>query len=151
MRKLVLIFLFIAGSFLVGFGEHTSYTSQTLDIEIIQKYHLHLRHPSSTEDITLPRQLKGPLWGLTQSELLNAGYDLSPFAGQTVSMTRYDIEEKYYQTALSKTNSYDVNLWIFSKGPVIIGAYITNKSTNGPIPGIFAINDRNIKLPQNNK
>jgi hypothetical protein len=151
MRKLVLIFLVIAGSFLVGFGEQTSYTNKTLDIEIVEKYHLHLRHPSSTENITLPHQLNGQFWGLTQSELKNAGYDLSPFAGQTVSMTRYDIDEKYYQTALSETKSYDVNLWIFSKGPLIIGAYITNKSKNGPDPGIFAINDRNIKLPQDNK
>ncbi|WP_162604968.1 DUF4830 domain-containing protein [Geomonas terrae] len=121
--------------------------SPTVGLDIIQKYKLHIHGTSNTQEVLLPQELSGPDWGLKQSVLRRAGFDLSPYAGQRVLLIRYDLVEKYYQVSNLGTESYDLSLWIIAKGHKALGAFVSCRWPDGLIPGVFAVNDQSIKLP----
>jgi hypothetical protein len=57
--------------------------------EIAKSLDLRLADDSSSTPVTLPRELVGPVWGAVQSACLSAGYDLRPYAGKSVVLTKW--------------------------------------------------------------
>ncbi|WP_136513918.1 DUF4830 domain-containing protein [Geomonas edaphica] len=147
MKMSGVVSMFLAVIFLFGPSYSFSSASQLVGSDIIQKYDLHIKGTSSTEEVLLPHELTGPNWGLKQSVLKRTGFELSPYAGQRVLLIRYDLVEKYYQTTNFGTESYDLSLWVVAKGHKALGAFVTCRWPHGLIPGVFAVNDSSIKLP----
>lgn len=75
-----------------------------------------------------------------------AGYDLSTYAGQSVSLVKYKLAEEYYRGATREPGE-PLYLWVVAKDRTTIGGYITVRESSGFIPGVFAVNDPNIKAP----
>lgn len=149
MKLFWLISLFVAVILLFGPSSSFSSTSGPIGLDIMQKYNLHIVGTSSTQEISLPQKLSGPDWGLKQSVLKRAGFDLSPYAGSKVLLLRYDLVEKYCQTSNFGTETYDISLWIVAQGRKAIGAYVACRWPDGLIPGVFAVNDPRIRLLKN--
>lgn len=137
MSKSVLSPIFTAFliPFILGSGMNLKPILDTKSIgtEIIRKYNLHVEGETNRQDIIMPKNLSGPNWGLKQHVLKRAGYDLLPYVGKPVSLTRYNLVEKYGDARLS--------LWVISSGNKAIGGFITIRDINGPIPGVFSVND----------
>lgn len=135
---------FFAALLILGFSHSLSAGDEPIGFDIMQKYHFHTVGTASTKEFILPK-LSGANWGLKQSMSKRAGYDLTPHAGQSVSLIRYDLEEKYYQTDRWGTESFDLSLWVIAKKRQVLGAFITCRGPGGLIPGVLAVNDPGIK------
>ncbi len=120
---------------IVGCGSSSSTpTSQTVGAEIIQKYNFHVQGQPTSTGLTLPLQFTDANWELKETTCQQAGYDLTPYAGQDITAIKYNLTETYSGDSLS--------LVVLAKDQTSICGYIA--ATN-LIPGIIAVNDPNIK------
>jgi len=109
----------------------------TVGKDIAQKYNFNVVSEAIISNITLPQQMTGPDWGLKEGLCEQAGYSLVPFAGQNVSIAHYSITNKW--------NSESLYLWVVAKDQASICGYLSVREGSGLIPGVFAVNDSNIK------
>ncbi len=108
-------------------------TNELVALNIIQKYNLHIEGKPQTDDFTLPQEFNDANWGLKEIVCQQAGCDLTPFAGQTVSSVRYSILEKY--------DGEPLYLWILIKENACICAYTSVREGSGLVPGVFPVNE----------
>jgi hypothetical protein len=126
--------VFFLCSLLIGCGSSTNDSSaQAVGADIIARYNLHEEGQATTADINLPQEFTDANWGLKQGVCQQAGFDLAPYPGQTVSMVKYDLADKYLGDSLS--------LYVLVKDQTCICAYA---GADNLIPGIVAVNDPNI-------
>jgi len=119
---------------LVGCGSDTNRSrDEQVALSVIQKYNLHTEGAPQTDVYTLPQEFNDANWGLKETVCQQAGYDLTPFAGQTVSLMRYSILEKY--------NGDPLYLWILTKENTCICAYTSVREGSGLVPGIFPVSE----------
>jgi hypothetical protein len=149
LRTVSFALLFLAVTSIFRITDAIS-SSELIGKEIIEKYHLHPKGTPTIQEESLSHLLTLP-WSFYQLASKRAGLDLSSYAGQSVAIVRYDLVEQYYQTTRFGTERYDLSLWLVAKGPVVVGAFATIRSAHGPIPGVYAISDPNIKLPDDVK
>lgn len=113
-------------------------SSQPVGADVVQKYAFVTKGQAITISTALPQGLIGEDWSLKANLCQQAGYDLGPYAGQDVSLTRYNLDERYrcrliiQSTDLnggSQTVDVDVDLplylWIISRDGVTLGAYLS--------------------------
>lgn len=131
----ILIIGFFISIAIFGCGSSSSApSSQPVGADIIQKYNFHTEGQPVSTSLTLPQQFTDANWGLKESTCQQAGYDLTPFAGQNITALKYDITEKYSGDSLS--------LIVLAKDQNCICGYV---AASNLIPGIIAVNDTNIK------
>lgn len=133
---LVILVGFLISISIVGCGSSSSTpSSQTVGADIIQKYNFHIEGQPMTVTLTLPQQFTDANWGLKNGMCQQAGYDLTPFAGQDIALIGYNMTEKYSGESLS--------LIVLAKDQTCICSYV---AASNLIPGIIAINDPNINI-----
>jgi hypothetical protein len=82
----------------------------------------------------LPADLGGDSnWGLKEIVCAEGGYDLSPYAGMTVTLTGVEIEGSCQEEAIM--------IWVVSLDDSIACAYLTVRKASGMVPGVWAVND----------
>lgn len=138
MRKEICLIV-LAGCFfafaMIGCGSSSSTpTSQAVGADIFQKYNFHVDGQPTSTSLTLPLQFTDANWGLKETTCQQAGYDLTPYAGQNITAIKYNLTETYSGDSLS--------LIVLAKDQTCICGYVA--ATN-LIPGIIAVNDPNIK------
>jgi hypothetical protein len=84
--------------------------------------------PKKTEFL-LPEILSDADWGLKKDICRQGGYNLSPYAGQSVWLISYPIEEKYREEAL--------DVWIIISQSRIACVYKSARDGSNLAPGIF--------------
>lgn len=134
--KIRLYYILFLACFILGCGEDTNAprTNAQVAQEIIQKYDFQTVGNPTTEDFALPQELTDANWGLKEMVCEEAGYNLTPYAGQSVSIMQYPIVEKCEGVPLS--------LWILIKDGTCICAYTTTQvGSHGPIPGVWSVNN----------
>ncbi len=109
--------------------------NEQIALKVIQQYNFQTEGEPQMSDGTLPSELTDANWGLKEIVCQQAGYDLTPYAGQTVSLMRYSLREEY--TPVDEP----LYLWIVIKDNSCICAYATVRENSGLIPGVFAVND----------
>jgi hypothetical protein len=162
----------LVGSFLLisifGCGSTSSApSSQSVGADVIQKYSFQVEGLPITTPLTLPQQLTDANWSLKEGLCQQAGYELAPYAGQNVSLTKYNLLERYYYRIItwvqfiglpSQSVITDVDLslylWVIAKDQTTVCSYISvaEDSTayedlrqRGLFPEFFAVNDEHIK------
>jgi Domain of unknown function (DUF4830) len=128
-----LVSLVLCSSLMGCGGSSNDSPVQAVGADIIARYNLHEEGQATTADINLPQEFTDANWGLKQGVCQQAGFDLTPYAGQTVSMVKYDLADKYLGDPLS--------LYVLVKDQTCICAYV---AADNLIPGIIAVNDPNI-------
>lgn len=135
--KTKIIGILMVGTLLItlicGCGSSNSSNTQSVGADIIQKYNFKTIGQPTTTAITLPQQFTDANWGLKQMTCQQAGYDLTPFAGQDITAVQYNIAETYFGASLT--------LIVLAKDPTSICGYVVD----GSVPGIHPVNDPNIK------
>jgi inhibitor of cysteine peptidase len=133
---------------ILGCGSTSSApSSQPVGADIIQKYNFHVEGQSITTPFTLPQPITDAGWGLKEDMCQQAGYDLTPYAGQNISVIQYNLAEKYYYPAILGSAGESLYLWVIAKDQTSICGYLSVREDSGLIPGVFAVNDPNIKAP----
>lgn len=123
-------------------------SSQSVGADVIQKYSLQVEGQPTTTSITLPQQFTDANWGLKEELCQQAGYDLAPHAGQNVSLLRYNLTEKYYPAVSRNIGAGEpLYLWVIAKDQTSVCGYLSVREDSGLIPGVFAVNDPNVKAP----
>jgi hypothetical protein len=107
-------------------------------------------------------------WTLKARLCQQAGYDLGPYAGQDVSLTRYNLHQRYHSDYImagtgigGESQQVYVNidlslyLWVIAKDHVTLGSYISVADSSAAYlqllqrgfftSDLLAINDENIK------
>lgn len=120
-------------------------TPQMVGADIIQKYNFHIESGPMTVTATLPQQFTDANWGLKEGLCQQAGYDLTPYAGQNVSLIHFNLTEKYYHPAIPGTTGEPLYLWVVAKDQTSVCGYLSVRESSGLTPGVFAVNDTNIK------
>ena len=132
-----LIQVFTIVSFLtIGCGSKSSDPQPTSSITI-QQYTLHYTGEPISSTITLPQQLNDANWGLKETTCEQVGYTLLPYAGENITSIKYSIIETY--------GSEPLYLWVLEQNQTTICAYLTVRESSTLTPGIFALNNPNIK------
>jgi hypothetical protein len=93
----------------------------------------------------LPQQFTDANWGLKETICEQAGYALIPYAGQSVTLAQYSVVEKYYSPATPALPGERLYLWIVAKDQTSICGYFTVREGSTLTPGVFAVNDPNIR------
>jgi hypothetical protein len=117
--------------------------------DIIQQYNFHVEGEPTIESITLPQQFNGlsdgPFWAPIEHYCGVAGFDLTPYAGATVTSIEYHITETLFGSP--------VNLWVIAKDQTSICGFISMRPASdiptGGGPAVAAVNDPNIVHPSN--
>lgn len=115
-------------------------TSQPIGSDIIQKYNFHIEGEPTTIITTLPQQFNDANWGLKELICEQAGYSLTPYAGESITLIKFNItgrDEMFPNEPLY--------LWVVAKDQTSICGYLTVREQSGLIPGVFAVNDPIIK------
>lgn len=86
------------------------------------------------QEIMLPSDLSGANWGLKKTVCEQGGYDLSSFAGKSVLLTSYSIEEKYKNEPLE--------VWIITSGETIVCVYKAVGENSQLTPGVFPVSKK---------
>lgn len=115
-------------------------SSQSVGADIIQKYSFHIEG----QPTTISQQLTDADLSLKESLCRQAGYDLTPYKGQNLSFTKYGLIEKYYPVTLMGFG-LPLNLWVITKDLVTVCGYVSVRDDSIITPGLFAVNDPNIK------
>ncbi|UFS68871.1 DUF4830 domain-containing protein [Geomonas sp. RF6] len=120
-------------------GSSGAPSSQPVGTDVIQKYSLMVEGQPDTTSLTLPLHFTDAEWSVKEALCKEAGYDLAPYAGQTVSVTRYSIEERYYPPGALPQDDVDsrvpppmgllLDLWVVSADHVTVGAYVSARET----------------------
>ncbi len=136
MKKEFYLFPLVGIYILISiYGCGNTSSAPAVGADIIQKYNLHVEGQPLTTNLTLPQQFTDANWGLKQGACQQAGYDLTPYAGQDITAVTYSIAEKYSGDQLS--------LIVLAQGQTSICGYV---AANNLIPGIIAVNDPNINI-----
>jgi len=143
--KKVFCFILIAGLFsfaIMACGTNSSSASQP-GADIIQQYNLHVEGEPTSRSITLPRQFEGN-WDSFEHYCGIAGFDLIPYAGDTVSFITYHVTETQFGSLL--------DLVVLAKDQTIICGYLSGRPRSDVGlggSGMVALNDPNIVHPSN--
>jgi len=86
---------------------------------------------------TLPEELNDANWGLKSEVCKEGGYDLDPYAGQTVTLTSFDIPQSCDGELL--------RVWVVTKNDVVICVYLTVREDSSAAPGVYSVNDEQCK------
>jgi hypothetical protein len=148
--KKIFYLIFFAGFFIslliLGCGSHSSPpASQPIGSDIIKQYNFHIESGPTTTTITLPQEFSGPDWGLKETICEQAGYSLVPYAGQSVTLAQYNVEEKYYLPTTPELPGEPLYLWIVAKDQTSICGYLTVREGTNLASGVCALNDPNIR------
>lgn len=132
---------FLLALLLVGCGTDTkaSNPNEQVAVKVIQQYNFQTEGDPQNGSFTLPAELTDANWGLKETVCREAGYDLAPYAGQTVAYMRYSLREEY------TPSGEPLYLWILIKDNSCVCAYTTVREGSNLIPGVFAVNDPGIK------
>jgi hypothetical protein len=132
---------FLLAVLLVGCGTDTKALNpnEQVALKVIQQYNFQTEGDPQNGSFMLPAELTDANWGLKEIICREASYDLSPYAGQTVSYMRYSLREKY--TYFDEP----LYLWILMKDNACICAFASVREGSGLIPGVFAVNDPGIQ------
>lgn len=90
--------------------------------------------PLKQLQLDVPPVLSDANWGMKQLICKEGGYDLSAYAGKTLSYTCYPTNEIY-------ANIDPLNVWIVSNGDEIVCIYKTVTESSGLAPGIFSVKE----------
>ena len=141
----LLVGLFISTS-IFGCGNTSSAsTSQSVGADVIQKYSFHTEGEPTTTPVTLPQQITGANWGLIEGLCQQAGYDLTPYVGQDLSLIQFNLTQKYYHPAIPGNAGESLYLSVFAKDQTSVCGYLSVREGSGLIPGVFAVNDPDIR------
>jgi hypothetical protein len=133
---------------ILGCGNNSSTANpQPVGADIIQSYNLHIEGHAVTTSLDLPQQFTDGDWGLKQDLCQEAGFDLVPYAGQTVSSIRYSLMEKYYSANVFVLPGEPLYLWVIAKDRRSVCGYLSVREGSALIPGVFAVNDPNLWKP----
>ena len=81
---------------------------------------------------TLPEDLGAePQWGVVEGACEEGGYDLEPFAGQTVTLTGVEIA--------GSCQDAPIRAWVISQGEVIACAYLSIREGGTMTPGVWPV------------
>jgi len=143
---LILLIGFLISISIFGCGSTSSVptSSQSVGADVVQKYSFHVEGQTTTTSITLPQQLTDANWGLKEGLCQQAGYDLTPYAGQSVSLIQFNLTEKYYHPSIPGTTGEPLYLWVVAKDQTSVCGYLSVRDGSGFIPGVFSVNDPNI-------
>ncbi len=147
LRRIFLVGCFVTIS-IVGYGRSSSdFSSRLVGRDIIQAYNFHIQGQPTTTTLNLPKQFTDANWGLKELLCQRAGYDLTPYAGQTVSLVQYRVTENYYFSAKPKpwAAGESLYLWIVAKDGVSVCGFLSAREGSSLIPRVFAVNDPLIK------
>ncbi len=86
----------------------------------------------------LPETLSDANWGLKKIICEEGGYDLAKYANQTVDFYSYS-SNRYYENGR-------LNVWVITNENEVICVYLTVDESSGLIPGIFSVNDPNVRV-----
>jgi hypothetical protein len=128
---------------IIGCGSGSS--TPAIGSDIITHYNFHVESEPTTTTFLLPQQFNDANWGLKENLCEQAGYSLIPFAGQSVSLVRYDLVEKYFGPAVPVGAGEPLYLWIVAKDQLSICGYLSVRENSSLIPGVFALNDPSIR------
>jgi hypothetical protein len=154
MQRIICCIVFLLCFTIAGCGDDIFTQNQQpakdpIVTEVITKYHFHTTGEPQTQEVTLPQELNDANWGLKEYLCQQAGYDLAPFAGQTVAVVRYPILERYYGEPLylhSGDSLYHygvpLNLWIVETENTAICAYTADSGEFGSDPGVYPVQER---------
>ncbi|WP_129128288.1 hypothetical protein [Geomonas oryzae] len=115
----------------------TVFALDPLGADVIKAHDLQVSGLPSVTVSRLPKQLVGPMWGLTKEACNKGGYDISTSAGQKVNIIRYRLA--------CKTNR-KLALVIFSKNDRSVCGYVVDENL---IPGILPITHPYVKSLKN--
>ena len=96
------------------------------------RFSIHVAARLSRSQITLPADFNGANWGLKQMLIRQAGYDLTPYAGSTVTLENYLLRERYRWII-------PLHLLLMLKDGKVIGAYAAVDNAWGLLPGVFSL------------
>ena len=136
--------IFIVMSIL-GCGGTSGTASQPAGADIIRTYNFHTEGQSTTTSLTLPQQFTDANWGLKEGLCQQAGYDLTPYAGQNVSSIRFNLTEKYYHPAIPGIAGEPLYLSVIAKDQTSICGWLSVREGSGLIPGVLTVNDPHVK------
>jgi len=135
LYTIVACFLF-SSCFGCGSSE-TAPSSQPVGADVIQKYALLVQGQPATTSITLPQQLAGTEWEAKQDLCQQAGYDLTPYAGQDLALTRYSVTETYHPgTGLDRDSNGIIEVTVLPSLPLYLWVVDKNEAT---VCGYFSI------------
>ncbi len=115
----------------------TKVSNQVTTKITIQDYSFYYEGVPIASTITLPQQLNDANWDLKENICEQAGYSLIPYAGEDIAAIKYGIIETYSNEPLY--------LWILEKNQTTICAYLSVREGSTLTPGIFDLDDANVK------
>lgn len=126
----------VFGAVLLGCAPQPKDSEITGAEAIAAQYGLHFAGEPSVSAAQLPQDLTKPPWGVLVSEAEDAGYDLGPYAGSTLTLSSYPLEETQDGLALT--------LHVFDDHGEVVGAYVSLTADNPvyqPIPGVLSLDE----------
>lgn len=119
----------------------TASSPQPVGADVIQEYSFQVQGEPTTTSITLPQQVSGTEWEKKQDLCQQAGYDLAPYAGHDLTLTRYSLTESYdpgivvyadlnglvQETDLPNLSLY---LWVIAKDEATVCGYVSIAEEN---------------------
>lgn len=131
----VIVFL-LCGAVLLGCAPGSAGSSEFTGVErVAAQYDLHLVGEPSISDAPVPEDLDTVPWGYLVIAMEDAGYDLDPYAGSTLTAYRCPLEETQDGLALT--------LHVFEADGEVVGAYLSltaDDPIDQPIPGVMSLN-----------
>lgn len=85
-------------------------------------------------EYSLPENLSDAGWYLKKIICEEGGYDLSPYAGKSVLLTRYSTNEIY-------DNTEPLDAWAVSSKGKVVCVYKTVTENSTMVPGVFSVKD----------
>jgi hypothetical protein len=116
-----------------GTGREVEEYSTQLALHEINKYDLHVQGGPEIERITLPKELVDANWSLKAVVCEKGGFNLRAYAGREVYRIAFDIRETCQGLPLT--------VYVLTIGRTCICAYKTFRGSDGPIPGVYALNE----------
>ncbi|OGZ64432.1 MAG: hypothetical protein A2998_00845 [Candidatus Staskawiczbacteria bacterium RIFCSPLOWO2_01_FULL_37_25b] len=85
-------------------------------------------------EYNLPENLSDAGWYVKKIICEDGGYDLSPYAGKTVLLTRYSTNEVY-------DNTEPLDVWAVSSKGKVVCVYKTVTENSAMAPGVFSVKE----------
>lgn len=142
MRSILVCGMFAAGLLTGcgGGGGESAPPPATTEADIIKKYNLHV----SGDPVVKTISLSGGGWELVELLCQRVGYSLAPYAGRDVTLVTYSITERWYSPIPSDPGS-DLYLRLVTRDGVAACGYLSVRENSTAVPGLFALNDPNVK------
>lgn len=151
---------------ITGCGGSSGAPSEPVGTDVMQKYSLVVEGQPTITPLLLPQVLTDEEWTEKNGLCREAGYDLTPYAGSEVSVTKYDLKQMYYTNfSIETMDTYGIQtiqpapplslyLWVIAKDQATICSYVSAQEDvvflvllhSGRLAsGLFPVNDPNIK------